>query len=64
MAESQEQTGQKQKIINKLTYDQIRFIARECLVGINTLHSCNPPLAHRDIKPQNILLSSFGYVKI
>ena len=50
--------------MNKLTYDQIRFIARECLVGLNALHSCNFPLVHRDIKPQNILLSSFGDVKI
>ena len=24
--------------------------------GVQALHECNPPLAHRDIKPHNVLL--------
>ena len=24
--------------------------------GVQALHTCNPPLAHRDIKPHNVLL--------
>ena len=62
--EEQEKSGHKQITIDKLTYKQIIFIAREVLIGLNSLHKCNPPLVHRDIKPQNILLSSMGEVKI
>jgi len=50
--------------MGKLSYDQLRFIARQSLLGLYALHSNSPPLIHRDIKPQNILLSSFGSVKI
>ena len=62
--EEQIKTGHKQIIVDKLDYDQIRFIARQCLLGLHALHSNSPPLIHRDIKPQNILLSSYGSVKI
>jgi len=57
-------TGHKQIYVDKLGYDQMRFIARQCLLGLHALHTNQPPLIHRDIKPQNILLSSYGNVKI
>jgi len=62
--EEQLKTGHKQIIIDKLQYDQLRFIARQSLLGLHALHSNSPPLIHRDIKPHNILLSSYGAVKI
>ena len=63
-AEEQEHSGHKQIQVDKLSYDQLRYIAREALVGLHALHTCEPPLVHRDIKPQNILASSFGEVKV
>merc|ERR1712087_123491 len=57
-------TGHNQIVVDRLTYDQLRFIARQSLLGLHALHSNSPPLIHRDIKPQNILLSSLGAVKI
>ena len=30
-------------------------VFRELLLGLDAMHSCNPPLAHRDVKPENIL---------
>eukprot|EP01083_Nonionella_stella_P023601 65303_1 len=62
--EEQMKTGHKQIVVDKLSYDQLRFIARQSLLGLHALHSNIPPLIHRDIKPQNILLSSFGAVKV
>lgn len=32
-------------------------IVRQILLGLNALHSSNPPIVHRDLKPNNILLS-------
>jgi len=57
-------TGHSQIVVDKLSYDQLRYIARQSLLGLYALHNNSPPLIHRDIKPHNILLSSFGSVKI
>lgn len=32
-------------------------LIRQILLGLNTLHSANPPIIHRDLKPNNVLLS-------
>ncbi|CAG2168077.1 unnamed protein product [Oppiella nova] len=41
-------------------------LLRETLSALNYLHSQNPPIIHRDIKPQNILIKehAHGFVKI
>jgi len=43
---------------------QMKFIAREILLGLRTLHGFETPILHRDIKPNNILIESHGYVQI
>lgn len=32
-------------------------LIKQILMGLNTLHSANPPIVHRDLKPKNVLLS-------
>jgi len=41
-----------------LREDEILRMLRGISCGLRELHSANPPLAHRDIKPQNILLDA------
>ncbi len=47
---------------NPLKESQIRFLVAEIVVGIEGMH--NNYVCHRDMKPENILLTKAGNVKI
>lgn len=48
----------------KLNESTIRDYMQQACKGLAVLHSQNPPIIHKDIKPQNILLSKDKRVKI
>lgn len=45
---------------NKLSQDQIISIVMQLCNDITYLHEQNPPIIHRDIKPQNIVMDESG----
>jgi len=48
----------------RCTERQVRYIARETLLGLQEIHSLEKPIIHRDIKPHNILIESVGSVLV
>ncbi|KAK8876105.1 hypothetical protein M9Y10_006291 [Tritrichomonas musculus] len=47
---------------SKLTEDEAAIYFKQILIGLRYIHSLH--VAHRDMKPENILLDQFGHVKI
>ena len=45
-----------EKYKGELSEKQILFILRDVAAGIQHMHSMKPPVSHRDIKVENILL--------
>ena len=43
-----------------LPKSQVWTISREMANGLMYLHSLNPPISHRDLKPDNILVSFYS----
>lgn len=43
---------------------QIALIVKQITLGLNYLHTMDPPIIHRDVKSANILLNSKGDVKL
>jgi len=46
------------KYNGELSEKQIIFVLRDVSAGIKHMHSLKPPVAHRDLKVENILLES------
>jgi len=46
------------------TEPQVACICKVTLAGLQYLHTMDPPIIHRDIKSDNILLGTEGQIKI
>lgn len=55
------QLRQRQK---PFTLQQVIALANQLLEALDYLHTLNPPIIHRDIKPQNIKLTHRGKIKL
>eukprot|EP00457_Paulinella_chromatophora_P001580 gb/GEZN01001582.1/.p1 GENE.gb/GEZN01001582.1/~~gb/GEZN01001582.1/.p1 ORF type:complete len:912 (-),score=92.38 gb/GEZN01001582.1/:171-2906(-) len=55
--------GQLEKM-HPLPMDLVKKYTRQVLEAINYLHSQSPPIVHRDIKLENVLLSADGNIKL
>lgn len=47
-----------------LNLNTVRRWCIQILKGLHYLHNCKPPIVHRDMKIENLLLSSSGDIKI
>ncbi len=48
-------------IAGKFTEEESRFIMKDVIRGISYLHALDPPVIHRDVKPENILVVNGRY---
>ena len=48
----------------RFTAKRVAVIVKELISALYYLHHMNPPILHRDIKPDNILIDSRGHVKL
>jgi len=51
------------RYLRKFTEDQARFILAELILGLEYLHD-HLKIVYRDLKPQNILITNKGHIKI
>ncbi len=48
----------------KLTEPQIIKLALQMAAILDYLHSCTPPIVHRDFTPENLIINSSGLIKL
>ena len=47
-----------------LSDEHVQFFIYQVLRGVKFLHTCSPPVTHRDLKPRNLLVNSNCDLKI
>jgi AP2-associated kinase len=52
------------RLVNKLTEPEILVIMEQITEGVAHMHALNPPLIHRDIKIENVLIGDDGTYKL
>lgn len=52
------------RLVNKLTGPEILLIMQQITEGVAHMHALNPPLIHRDIKIENVLIGDNGVYKL
>lgn len=52
------------RLVNKLTEPEILVIVQQITEAVAHMHALNPPLIHRDIKIENVLLGDDGTYKL
>jgi WD40 repeat protein len=60
--EGEDLLGMLQKQATAFTVDEVLKWADQLLDALHYLHRMNPPIIHRDIKPQNLKLSNSGQI--
>ncbi|KAL1507107.1 hypothetical protein AB1Y20_007963 [Prymnesium parvum] len=60
----EEQGGLLEPALPPLPWSRRRQLALDLSRGIEFLHGLNPPMIHRDLKPQNCVLDSNGTLKV
>ena len=50
------------KVQEAFPEERIKFYAMQMIIGLGILHKNN--IMHRDIKPDNLMLDEFGYLKV
>lgn len=55
-------TSYLKKESTKLTWDTVKSFLRDIAAGMSALHDNNPPIFHRDIKSDNILVNFIAFI--
>lgn len=53
-----------QRLQNRLVETEILGIIQDVAIGVSNMHSLTPPLVHRDLKIENVLISSSNCYKL
>ncbi|MDR1525771.1 MAG: serine/threonine protein kinase [Tannerella sp.] len=54
------ENGSALKLINRVNEEKVWHFIQDVSAGLHYLHSCDPPIIHQDIKPDNILIDRSG----